>query len=100
MELKVNLVQKVIEEDKYFLWIFNLVVVLGEPGRAIPGPPGIDGYPGQSGLPGAKGERGLRGLPGLPGNSSAVGGLPGPQGRMCISIIMNNIKEKRTLTIL
>lgn len=29
------------------------------------------------------GERGLPGLPGLPGNSSAVGGLPGPQGRMC-----------------
>ena len=28
---------------------------LGEPGRALPGPPGIDGYPGQSGLPGAKG---------------------------------------------
>jgi hypothetical protein len=28
------------------------------------------------------GERGLRGLPGLPGNSTAVGGQPGPQGRM------------------
>lgn len=28
---------------------------LGEPGRAISGPPGIDGHPGPSGLPGAKG---------------------------------------------
>ena len=30
--------------------------LIGEPGRAISGPPGIDGYPGQSGLPGAKGK--------------------------------------------
>ena len=33
------------------------------------------------------GDRGLRGLPGLPGNSSATGGLPGPQGRMYFFII-------------
>jgi hypothetical protein len=28
---------------------------IGEPGRALPGPPGGDGYPGQSGIPGSKG---------------------------------------------